>query len=71
MPMIGLPPRSSSRRDAVVHVALEIERGHRRIGRIVEPAAAAQPLVGAAFLRNFVILFHCSTVSKPDIEQVC
>ena len=48
MPMIGLPPRSSSRRDAVVHVALEIERGHRRIGGFVEPAAGPQALVFAA-----------------------
>ena len=31
------------RRDAVVHVALEIERGHRRIGGLIEPAAGAQP----------------------------
>ena len=29
-------------RDAVVHVALEIERGHAGVGGIVEPAAAAQ-----------------------------
>ena len=35
-------------RDAVVHVALEIQRGHRRIGRVVEPAAGPQALVGIA-----------------------
>src|SRR5471032_626691 len=38
-------------RDAVVHVALEIERGHAGIGGIVEPAAAAQTGLGDIVVR--------------------
>ena len=34
--------------DAVVHVALEVERGHRGVGGFVKPAAGAQAFVVAA-----------------------
>ena len=44
MPMIGLPERQLLEGDAVVQVALEIERGHAGIVRIVEPGLRAQLL---------------------------
>ena len=43
------------RRDAVVHVALEIQRGHRRIGGFVEPAAGAQALVSGAVMGGHAV----------------
>ena len=51
MPMIGLPERSSGPVQAEVHVALEIERRHAGILRIVEPELRAQVpcRAGAAF----------------------
>ena len=46
------------RRDAVVHVALKIQRGHCGIGGVVEPAARPQPLVFAAVVAGH---WRCSS----------
>jgi hypothetical protein len=41
--MIRLATSGFLGRDAVVHLALEIQRSHRRVSRLIEPAAGAQP----------------------------
>ena len=45
-------------RQAEVHVALEVERGHRRIARSVEPFAAAQPALAVLRSAHTLLLGH-------------
>ena len=58
MPMIGLPDRDLLAGEAVIQVALEIERGHAGIVGIVEPVVRAQD----APLGSLVLLLACSVL---------
>jgi hypothetical protein len=61
MPMIGPARLELVEADPEVHVALEIERGHVGVRRIVEPGAGTK-----LAWRSAGIVGHCGLVSPWD-----
>ena len=60
------------RRDAIVHVALEIQRRQRRIGGIVEPAAGTQAFFSVWLFGHLAVLlsrFHADCARESERVQ--